>query len=109
MHDQRYISKPRLVAVADDEHDSPDPDRVLGYAMVNLPLQDNTHTGHVEVGVRPAQRRRGVGASLYDAALTLVRDGGPDDRHRVQRPAGRAARGAGHARGDDRRRSGHGR
>ena len=76
MHDQRYVSKPRLVAVADDEHDSPDPDRVLGYAMVNLPLQDNTHTGHVEIGVRPAQRRRGVGASLYDAALTLVREAG---------------------------------
>ena len=76
MHDQRYISKPRLVAVADDEHDSPDPDRVLGYAMVNLPLQDNTHTAGIEIGVRPAQRRRGVGASLYDAVLTLVRDAG---------------------------------
>lgn len=76
MHDQRYISKPRLVAVADDEHDSPDPDRVLGYAMVNLPLQDNTHTAQVEIGVRPATRRQGVGSSLYDAVLTRVREAG---------------------------------
>jgi GNAT superfamily N-acetyltransferase len=76
MHDQRYISKPRLVAVADDEHDAPDPARVLGYAMVNLPLQDNTHTAQVEIGVRPSHRRRGVGASLYDAVIALARDAG---------------------------------
>ncbi|WP_146846897.1 GNAT family N-acetyltransferase [Cellulomonas terrae] len=76
MRDQHYIRKPRLVALADDAHDTPDPDRVLGYAMVNLPLQDNTHTAQVEVGVRPGHRRRGVGASLYDACLALVRDDG---------------------------------
>ncbi|KQR17916.1 GNAT family N-acetyltransferase [Cellulomonas sp. Leaf334] len=76
MRDQHYIRKARLVALADDELDAPDPDRVLGYAMVNLPLQDNTHTAQVEVGVRPAYRRRGVGASLYDASIALVRDAG---------------------------------
>ncbi|WP_421735352.1 GNAT family N-acetyltransferase [Cellulomonas sp.] len=76
MHDQTYESKPRLVAVADDAHDAPDPDRVLGYAMINLPLQDNTHTGHVEVGVRPPYRRQGVGSALFDAGLALVRDAG---------------------------------
>ncbi|KRD45623.1 GCN5 family acetyltransferase [Cellulomonas sp. Root930] len=76
MHDQKYDRKPRLVAVADDAHDTPDPDRVLGYAMINLPQQDNTHTGHVEVGVRPPHRRQGVGSSLFDASLALVRDAG---------------------------------
>ena len=101
--------KPRLVAVADDEHDAPDPDRVLGYAMVNLPLQDNTHTAGVEIGVRPAQRRQGVGSSLYDAVLTLVRDAGRTTVTASTRPAGRAARGPGHARRDDRRRPRRGR
>jgi len=76
MHDQQYDRKPRLVAVADDEHDTPDPARVLGYAAVNLPLQDNTHTAYVDFGVRPEQRRRGVGAALYDAALAIVREAG---------------------------------
>jgi GNAT superfamily N-acetyltransferase len=76
MRDQQYDRKPRLVAVADDDHDTPDPARVLGYAAVNLPLQDNTHTGFVDVGVRPEHRRRGVGAALYDASLTLVREAG---------------------------------
>ncbi|WP_146931687.1 GNAT family N-acetyltransferase [Cellulomonas xylanilytica] len=76
MRDQRYIRKPRLVAVADDEHDAPDPARILGYAMVNLPLQDNTHTAQVEVGVRPAHRRQGVASALYDAVLAVVRDAG---------------------------------
>jgi GNAT superfamily N-acetyltransferase len=93
MRDQRYIRKPRLVAVADDEHDTPDPDRVLGYAMVNLPLQDNTHTAGVEIGVRPAHRRQGVGSALYDAVLTLVRDTGrthvlASSDQRVEPPAG---------------------
>ena len=77
--------------------------------MVNLPLQDNTHTAHVEIGVRPAQRRQGIGAALYDAVLALVRDARPDHRHGVDGPAGRAARGPGHARRDDRRRTRRGR
>lgn len=76
MHDQRYDRKPRLVAVADDEHDAPDPDRVLGYALLQIPLQDNTHTAGVEVGVRLAHRRQGIGSDLYDASLAIVRDAG---------------------------------
>jgi GNAT superfamily N-acetyltransferase len=73
LHDQRYDGKPRLVAVADDAHDTPDPDRVLGYAALQLPLQDNTHTAHVDLGVRPEHRGRGVGASLWDAALARAK------------------------------------
>jgi len=69
LHDQRYELKPRLVAVADDEHDTPDPDRVLGYAAMFLPLQDNTHTAHVDIGVLPQHRGRGIGSSLWDAAF----------------------------------------
>lgn len=75
MHDQRYDRKPRLVAVRDDD-DAPDPDRVLGYAMVNMPLQDNTHTAHLDFGVRPAFRGQGIGTALYDAAEALVRADG---------------------------------
>ncbi|WP_315096115.1 GNAT family N-acetyltransferase [uncultured Cellulomonas sp.] len=76
MRDQAYERKPRLVAVADDEHDAPDPDRILGYSAVNLPLQDNTHTAWFDLGVRPAHRRQGVGGALYDAVMALVRDAG---------------------------------
>jgi len=76
MHDQRYDRKPRLVAVRDDQHDAPDPDRVIGYLAVNMPLQDNTHTAHVDLGVRPAARRQGVGTALFAAAEALVRADG---------------------------------
>ena len=88
MHDQRYVRKPRLVAVADDEHDAPDPDRVLGYAMVNLPLQDNTHTAHVEIGVRPAHApsgRRGVALRRRPHAGPRGRPDAPSRRPRDQR------------------------
>ena len=76
MHDQRYDRKPRWVAVRDDDADTPDPDRVLGYALVNMPLQDNTHTAHVDFGVRPGHRGQGIGTSLFDAAVATVRADG---------------------------------
>ncbi|MBO3086213.1 GNAT family N-acetyltransferase [Cellulomonas fengjieae] len=76
MHDQQYDRKPRLVAVADDDADTPDPARVLGYSAMILPLQDNTHTAHVDLGVRPGHRRQGIGSSLYDTSLALVREAG---------------------------------
>ena len=77
MHDQRYIRKPRLVAVADDEHDAPDPDRVLGYALVNLPLQDNTHTAarRLRCPARPPRGRASVPRSTTPS-IALVRDAG---------------------------------
>jgi GNAT superfamily N-acetyltransferase len=67
LHDQRYVRKVRLVAVADGATD--DPDRVLGYASLNMPLEDNTHVAIVEIGVRPEQRGRGIGSGLHDAVL----------------------------------------
>lgn len=76
MHDQQYDRKPRLVAVADDDGEAEDTARVLGYAAVNMPLQDNTHTAYVDVGVRPGHRGRGIGSALYDASLALVRGAG---------------------------------
>lgn len=76
LHDQRYDRKPRWVAVRDDDADTPDPDRVLGYAAANLPLQDNTHTAHVDFGVRPAHRGAGIGTALFDTAEATVRADG---------------------------------
>lgn len=68
LHDQHYVRKVRLVAVEDGD-DAQDPGRVLGYAALNLPLQDNTHMAMLEVGVRPEHRGRGIGSALHDAAI----------------------------------------
>jgi GNAT superfamily N-acetyltransferase len=67
--DQRYERRFRLVAL--DEDGTP-----VGYAALNLPMTDNTHTGYIDIGTIPAARRRGIGASLYDAVLTAARDAG---------------------------------
>jgi GNAT superfamily N-acetyltransferase len=40
---------------------------ILGVAMMEMPLQDNTRSAEVTVAVHPAQRRRGVGTALVDA------------------------------------------
>jgi GNAT superfamily N-acetyltransferase len=71
-----YGLKYCLVAVAGDERDSPDPERVLGYAHLVLPLRDNTHRARLDLGVRPALRRHGLGSALYEAALARVREAG---------------------------------
>src|SRR6478735_1603912 len=76
LHDQRYDRKPRWVAVRDDDADTPDPERVLAYAAVNMPLQDNTHTAHTDLGVRPAHRSQGIGTALFDAVEATVRADG---------------------------------
>jgi len=62
----------RLVAV-DDATDAADPGRVLGFARLDLPLTDNTHTGWLDLGVRPGQRGRGVGDALHAAACDAAR------------------------------------
>ncbi|GHS88603.1 hypothetical protein AGMMS50218_12860 [Actinomycetota bacterium] len=69
---QQYERKLRLVAVASDVAD-PSPAAVLGYAVLDLPMQDNTHTGWLDVGVRPAHRGRGIGAALHDAGVERAR------------------------------------
>jgi GNAT superfamily N-acetyltransferase len=66
---QEYVRRLRLVAVTGDDTDPGDPDRVLGTAVLNLPLEDNTHLGILYLSVRPDARRRGVGTALYDAVV----------------------------------------
>ena len=66
---QEYTRKERVVAVTPDEV-------VLGYADVNLPLKDNTHTCELEIAVRPASRGQGIGSALHDAALEVARSAG---------------------------------
>lgn len=73
--DHTYTRHVRLVAV-DDATDAADPARVVGFARVDLPLTDNTHTGWLDLGVRPGHRGRGVGDALHAAALDVARAAG---------------------------------
>ncbi|GIG41454.1 GNAT family N-acetyltransferase [Cellulomonas phragmiteti] len=72
---QEYALRPRLVAV-DDSTDAADPDRVLGFARLELPLADNTHTGWLDLGVRVEHRGRGIGDALHTAACEAARAAG---------------------------------
>ncbi|WP_029288288.1 GNAT family N-acetyltransferase [Cellulomonas sp. HZM] len=65
---QAYERKVRLVALEDG--------RPVGYGALNLPQRDNTHTGYVELGVLPDDRRRGIGSALYHSLLAIARDSG---------------------------------
>ena len=71
MRHQDVSRRVRLVAV-----DDADPGHVLGFARLDLPIRDNTHTGWLDLGVRPAQRGRGVGSALLAAALDVARGAG---------------------------------
>jgi len=55
---------------------APDARDVVGRSMVALPLQGNTHTAIVYVGVDPAYRGRGVGTALWEDALATARAAG---------------------------------
>lgn len=72
---QEYARRVRLVAV-DEAHDAADPDRVLGFARLDLPLADNTHTGWLDLGVRAEHRGGGVGDALHAAACDAARAAG---------------------------------
>jgi len=48
---------------ARDAHDGP----ILGVAMMEMPLRDNTRSAEVTVAVHPTQRRRGVGTAIVEA------------------------------------------
>lgn len=50
--------------------------RVIGGADVGMPLRDNLHLGELEINVRPAHRRRGIGTALYAAAADHFRAAG---------------------------------
>lgn len=74
LHSQQYLTKLRLVAVDEARAGAADdPGRVLGYAGLDLPRQDNTHTGELDIAVRPPARGRGVGTALHDVALAVAR------------------------------------
>jgi GNAT superfamily N-acetyltransferase len=74
---QQYVRRERFVAVSGPAADGPpDPARVLGSAALALPVENNTHAAHLEVSVRPAARRGGIGSALYDAAVEVARAAG---------------------------------
>lgn len=74
LRDQEYVTRLRFVALdAPPEAGPPDPARVLGRAVLDLPRQDNTHTGSAGVEVRPAHRGRGIGAALHDLVIATAR------------------------------------
>ena len=71
---QRYVRRERFVAVSGPAtNGTPDPARVLGSAALSLPIEDNTHAGHLEISVRPDARRQGIGSALHDAAVAVAR------------------------------------
>lgn len=70
LRDQAYVRKPRYL-VTDDDDGTP-----LAYLALNLPLQENTHMAHVEIGVLPDFRGRGIGAALHEEALRVAKDEG---------------------------------
>ncbi|ROS23790.1 GNAT family N-acetyltransferase [Cellulomonas sp. PhB150] len=69
LRDQQYELKWRRVAL--DEDGNP-----VGYAALNLPQQDNTHTGYLEVGTVPGARRQGIGSALYGEVIAAARAAG---------------------------------
>ncbi|HEY0215903.1 MAG TPA: GNAT family N-acetyltransferase [Cellulomonas sp.] len=74
LHHQEYDLKLRFVALDRPVDEGPaDPARVLGYLAMNLPRQDNTHTGFCRLDVRPAHRRRGIGTALHGRAVAEAR------------------------------------
>jgi GNAT superfamily N-acetyltransferase len=46
---------------------------VLASLALHLPKQDNTHTGYLQIDVRPEHRGRGIGTTLHELALGLAR------------------------------------
>ena len=74
---QRYTRKHLWVAYpAGSDPLTADPGRAVGYAQVNLPLEDNTHLCEVSVVVRRALRRHGVATALAGAVEEGLRGSG---------------------------------
>jgi GNAT superfamily N-acetyltransferase len=48
----------------------------LGTVLIEYPLRHDTHTVEVDVNVRPEHRRRGIGAALFDHAMSQIRASG---------------------------------
>ncbi|PWD50827.1 GNAT family N-acetyltransferase [Serinibacter arcticus] len=66
-----YRRRPTVVAL--DGRAGERPSAVVGHGYASLPLTDNLHLALVGVAVRPAHRRRGIGAALWEQVLATVR------------------------------------
>lgn len=53
---------------------------LVGYAVAQLPVEDNTDAAHLSGVVHPLARRRGTGRALRDAAVGLAH---ADGRHKI--------------------------
>jgi GNAT superfamily N-acetyltransferase len=74
---QEYAHKQRFVAVLDrTDGGAPTADDVVGFGFLAMPLEHNTHTADVYVGVHPDHRRRGIGTALTDRAEQAAADAG---------------------------------
>jgi len=73
-------SKRKAALVAVDPGRSPGAEAVLGGCLLTAPITDNTHLAYVHLAVRAAERRRGIGSTLWQHALAWTRD---QNRHLV--------------------------
>lgn len=76
LRDQAYVRKDRLLVTSDEDGPDGPAGTPLAYLAMNLPLRENTHTAHVEVGVLAPYRSRGIGGALHDEALRRAREAG---------------------------------
>ncbi len=74
LREETYARSVRLAALAPGALG--DPALVLGSAVVELPAGANAHTAAIDVTVRPAHRRQGIGSALHAAALGVARTHG---------------------------------
>ena len=51
-------------------------DRLVGYAVVNLPVDGNDHLANVQIVVHPELRRQGIGAEILGFLVPLLRERG---------------------------------
>lgn len=91
---QEYETRLRYLALDAPPADGPpDPARVLGCALVDLPRHDNTHLAWIDIAVRPEHRGRGLGGALYDRAVVAAHEEGrtvltASTDHGAEPPAG---------------------
>ena len=70
MRAQEYTAKVLLVAVP--EGSTPTADDVAGFVKIDMPRHDNVHLAYLELWVRPADARSGVGSALLAEAERIA-------------------------------------
>jgi len=74
---QEYADKRRFVAVLDRaDGAAPTAADVVGFGLLAMDRDQNTHTADVYVGVHPDHRRRGIGSALAEQAERVAADAG---------------------------------